>query len=37
VPDFGIAALDSLPIEVRLLALCLPLPHPPAEFALAAE
>jgi len=29
--------LDSLPVELRLLLLSLPLPHPPAEFALAAE
>jgi RNA polymerase sigma-32 factor len=28
---------ESLPVELRLLALGLPLPHPPAEFALAAE
>jgi RNA polymerase sigma-32 factor len=28
---------ESLPVELRLLALSLPLPEPPAEFALAAE
>jgi len=28
---------NILPVELRLMALGLPLPHPPAEFALAAE
>jgi RNA polymerase sigma-32 factor len=31
------AGYSSLPVELRMLALRLPLPHPPAEFAMAAE